>query len=119
MGRIHAVRLRQGAAAMSTPSSLAQSIALAIQQQEGYGTPNAVTLNANNNPGGLIQWPGYPTVNGFAQFPTYAIGLQATAQNVQSKIDAGMTLNQLTQAWAPSGASNDPTGINNPTTYAQ
>jgi hypothetical protein len=99
-------------------SALASAIATAIQKQEGYGQPAAVTLNANNNPGGLISWPGYPTVNGFAQFPDYETGFAAVVSNVQSKIDQGMTLNQLTQAWAPSGASNDPTGINNPSAYA-
>lgn len=99
-------------------NSLAQSIASAIQQQEGYGTPGAVTLNANNNPGGLISWPGYPTVNGFAAFPDYATGFAAVTANVQSKIDSGMTLSQLTNAWAPSNATNDPNHINDPTAYA-
>jgi hypothetical protein len=99
-------------------SSLASAIATAIQQQEGYGTAAAVTLNANNNPGGLISAPGYPTVNGFAQFPDYASGFAATVALVQSKIDSGMTLSQLTSAWAPAGAPNDPTGINNPSAYA-
>ena len=99
-------------------SALAQSIALAIQKQEGYGTPGATTINANNNPGALIAWPGYPTVNGFAQFPDYQTGFNAAVQNVQGKINQGMTLSQLTNAWAPAGASNDPTGINNPNAYA-
>lgn len=99
-------------------STLATAIATAIQQQEGYGTPQAVTLNANNNPGGLISAPGYPTVNGFAQFPTYEEGFAATVALVQSKIDSGMTLSQLTSAWAPANAPNDPTGVNNPSAYA-
>jgi len=99
-------------------STLATAIATAIQQQEGYGTPQAVTLNANNNPGGLISAPGVPTVNGFAQFPSYEAGFEATVALVQSKIDAGMTLSQLTSVWAPAGAPNDPTGVNNPSAYA-
>lgn len=99
-------------------SSIASVIATAIQKQEGYGTANAVTLNANNNPGGLIAWPGFPTVNGFAAFPDYETGFAAVTQNVQNMIDQGLSLSQLTQKWAPSGASNDPTGINQPSAYA-
>jgi hypothetical protein len=99
-------------------STIASAIASAIQLQEGYGTPNAVTLNANNNPGGLIAWPGYPTVNGFAQFPDYATGFAAVVSNVQNFIDEGLNLSQLTEKWAPSGAPNDPGGINQPSAYA-
>jgi hypothetical protein len=66
---------------------LANSIALAIQHQEGYGTPGAVTINANNNPGALRAWPGYPTVNGMAQFPDYTTGFNALLTNTTTNIN--------------------------------
>jgi hypothetical protein len=66
---------------------LANSISLAIQTQEGYGTPGAVTINANNNPGALRSWPGYPTVNGMAQFPNYQTGFQALLTNTTTNIN--------------------------------
>lgn len=66
---------------------LANSISLAIQKQEGYGTPGAVTINANNNPGALRAWPGFPTVNGMAQFPSYDVGFAALVTNTTTNIN--------------------------------
>jgi hypothetical protein len=66
---------------------LATSISLAIQKQEGYGTAGAVTINANNNPGALRAWPGYPTVNGMAQFPDYQTGFDALVTNTTTNIN--------------------------------
>lgn len=87
---------------------LAQSIAQAIQQQEGYGTPNAVTINANNNPGALRTWPGMPTRNGFAVFPDYQTGFNALTTDVQTNINAGLSLSQFISKYAPAADSNDP-----------
>ncbi len=95
-------------------TALAQSIAQAIQAQEGYGTPNAVTINANNNPLALRSWPGYPTVNGFAQFPDYATGFAKGVTDVQTNIDAGLSLSQFISKYegGPSNPDN-----NNITSY--
>ncbi len=89
---------------MST--TLTQSIASAIQQQEGFGTPNAVTINANNNPGALRTWPGFPSRNGFAVFPDYATGRAALETDVQTNINAGLSLNDFLNKYAPT-SEND------------
>ena len=89
-------------------TALAQSIAQAIQAQEGYGTPNAVTINANNNPGAIRSWPGMPTSNGFAVFPNYQTGFNALTTDVQTNIDAGLTLSQFINKYAPAADSNTP-----------
>jgi hypothetical protein len=89
-------------------TALAQSIAQAIQQQEGYGTPGAVTINANNNPGALRTWPGMPSRNGFAVFPDYQTGFNALVTDVQTNINAGLSLSQFINKYAPAGDSNNP-----------
>jgi hypothetical protein len=99
-------RIRQTKSNLMTP--LAHSIASAIQQQEGFGTPQAITINANNNPGALRSWPGMPSRNGFAVFPDYATGYNALVTDVQTNIDRGLSLSQFISKYAPSADSNDP-----------
>jgi hypothetical protein len=80
-----------------------------------------------NNPGGLVSnpWtqslPGYvgQTPNGLAMFATLADGQAAEQANIQNYVNGGYTIQGMLNMWAPSGASNDPTGLNNPTLYAQ
>lgn len=91
---------------------LATSIAQAIQNQEGYGTPNAITINANNNPGALRSWPGYPTVNGMAQFPSYGIGYQALVTDVTTNINKpGFTLTDFITRYEGGTANVDNNNI--------
>ncbi len=92
-------------------TALAQSIAQAIQAQEGYGTPNAVTINANNNPLALRSWPGYPTVNGFAQFPDYQTGFNAGVTDVQTNIDSGLSLSSFITKYEGGPANVDNNNI--------
>src|SRR5271156_3083445 len=92
----------------------------------------AITAQENapaswNNPGGLISnsWtqslPGYvgQTSNGLAIFDPRADGQAAMLANIQHYASGGYTLQGMFNAWAPAGASNDPSGLNNPTVYAQ
>lgn len=66
---------------------LATSIAHGIELQEGYGTARAVTITANNNPGAIRNWPGYPTVGGYAKFPDYETGFNAIVTNTITNIN--------------------------------
>ncbi len=96
---------------MSLPTPLAQAIASAIQAQEGYGTPRAVTITRNNNPGALRTWPGYPSSNNFAVFPDYATGFAATVTDVQTNIDMGLSLAQFITKYEGGTANVDNNNI--------
>ena len=95
-----------------------QTLAAAIQTQEGYA-PGTLAYQ-NNNPGNLIYagQPGAtPGAGGFAAFPTYQDGLNALYNqlNLYATGTCGacngqpLTIAQMTAIYAPAGqGSNDP-----------
>lgn len=92
--------------------STVQTIAAAIQQQEGY-YPGSLAYR-NNNPGNLIyagQSGAVKGDGGFAEFPTYDDGLQALYNQIQLYASRGMTIQDMMNVYAPAGdGENDPTG---------
>jgi hypothetical protein len=88
-------------------------LASAIIRQEGYGTPNAVTINNNNNPGALRSSPyQIGTSNGFAQFASYEDGYNALVYDLQSKVNRGLSLRDFVYTYAPP-TENDTSGYLN------
>jgi hypothetical protein len=87
-----------------------ETIAAAIQQQEGY-YPGSLAYR-NNNPGNLIyagQYGAVPGEGGFAKFPTYQDGLQALYNQIQLYASRGLTIQGMMDKYAPAGqGSNDP-----------
>ncbi len=87
--------------------SVAEQVASAIIRMEGAGRSTR-----NNNPGNIWDglsagktrriWPNIPIdAQGFLQFPTYEAGYAELINQVQMKINRGMTLRQLINEWAP------------------
>lgn len=90
------------------------TIAQAIQQQEGY-YPGSLAYT-NNNPGNLIyvgQTSATQGTGGFAKFPDYSTGYQALLNQIQLYASRGMTIQDMMNVYAPAGQ-----GSNNPTAYA-
>lgn len=87
------------------------TIAQAIQQQEGY-YPGSLAYT-NNNPGNLIyagQSGAVQGSGGFAKFPDYSTGHQALLNQIQLYASRGMTIQDMMNVYAPAGqGSNDPT----------
>jgi len=87
------------------------TIAQAIQQQEGY-YPGSLAYT-NNNPGNLIyagQAGAVKGAGGFAKFPDYSTGYQALLNQIQLYASRGMTIQDMMNVYAPAGqGSNDPT----------
>jgi hypothetical protein len=92
--------------------SVVQTIAAAIQRQEGY-YPGSLAYR-NNNPGNLIyagQTGAVVGDGGFAKFPTYQDGLNALYNQIQLYASRGMTIQDMMNVYAPAGdGGNDPTG---------
>src|SRR3990167_5311741 len=90
---------------------------LAIQAHEGYGTPKAVTINRNFNPGAL-RWSRYQlgVRNGFSYFASYQAGFDALIYDVKNKclgntktnLGPGSTILEFFQKYAPSSNGNRP-----------
>jgi len=98
-------------------SSGIEAIADTIIQTEGSNPAYA----SNNNPGNLIyagQSGATMGAGGFAAFPSYQAGLNALYAQIQSYANQGMSIQQMMNTYAPASASNDPTGVNNPSAYA-
>lgn len=74
--------------------------------ETGYGKSNAI-IN-KNNPGGLMG------KNGLMSFTTLYKGLEAMANTLYNRIirDGLVTIDELGSVYAPIGADNDPTGLN-------
>lgn len=90
------------------------TIAQAIQQQEGY-YPGSLAYT-NNNPGNLIyagQSGASQGASGFAKFPDYSTGYQALLNQIQLYASRGMTIQDMMNVYAPAGQ-----GSNNPVAYA-
>jgi hypothetical protein len=87
------------------------TIAQAIQQQEGY-YPGSLAYT-NNNPGNLIfvgQSGAVQGAGGFAKFPDYSTGYRALLNQIQLYASRGMTIQDMMNVYAPAGqGSNDPT----------
>ena len=94
--------------ALSTEFEIDPVLFAAIAFHEtGWGTSRAVIVF--NNPGGLM------TAQGLMRFETLEEGLRATARTLHNRIirDGNNTLEKLRDVYAPIGADNDPTGLNN------
>lgn len=115
------VRLGRLAGPALAPAT-AQSIALAIQNQEGYypGSP----AYQNNNPGNLVYagQPGAtPGAGGFAKFSSYSAGQTAEVNQIQLDVTRGTDVNgnpinnlsDLISSWAPPSENNTTTYIAN------
>lgn len=83
----------------------------AIATAEGFGTPNATTINAANNPGAILYGPFAQSQGAtgslmsgaganLAVFPTVAQGESAEDALVGEYAANGLTLQQLGQTWA-------------------
>jgi hypothetical protein len=109
------------------------TLALAHVEHEGYGTKNAVSITANNNPGAL-RWTGGQknyggvkpgakkpdgTTNdtGFTWFPDVASGYKALIADLRAKISGGSahinyasnpTMLDYISVYAPAGDNNNP-----------
>lgn len=96
--------------------SLIPSWAKAIEMHEGYGTPDAITITRNYNPGALRYSPFQIEVrDGFASFPDYATGWKALIHQLtiaatgKSKVYKPTdTLLVFFSKWAPPSNNNDP-----------
>ena len=75
--------------------------------ESGFGTSPAI--KEKNNPGGLMG------KNGLMIFSTLDDGLESMARTLHNRIinDGLTTIEKLGSKYAPVGASNDPTGLNN------
>lgn len=75
--------------------------------ESAYGKSNAIL--SKNNPGGLMG------KNGLMKFSTLHDGLESMARTLHNRIikDGLTTIDKLGSVYAPVGASNDPTGLNN------
>ena len=109
-------------AGLGDASSLAASLAAAIQQVEGWYPPGSVVGGVsypqgslayrNNNPGNIR--PGSLAVGatgssgGYAVFPDYQTGYSALVNLIQSPSYWGLTLTQFFQQYAPAADNNNP-----------
>jgi len=108
-----------------TPTGFLKALAYAHQQHEGYGTPNAKTITAGNNPGALRWHPGQAKYGGkkgpknFTVFPSYEQGYSALVADLRAKLTGGSahidyannpTLLDYVKVYAPTDDGNDPSG---------
>lgn len=75
--------------------------------ETAWGKSNAI--QSKNNPGGLM------TSSGLMSFATLDEGLESMARTLYNRIivDGLLTIEKLGSVYAPIGADNDPTGLNN------
>lgn len=85
----------------------ANLLAAIAMHETGNGTSNAV--KTKNNVGGMMG------KNGLMTFASLAEGIDKMASNLKRNyIDKGLTtIAQIQKKYAPNGAANDPTGLNN------
>lgn len=95
--------------------SIVDSIAQAIIRQEGDAP--GTRARRNNNPGNIWDgvgagkstriWPNLPTDDkGFVIYPSYEAGYAALLNDLQIKVNRGMTLEQLITMYAPPNENN-------------
>lgn len=100
---------------MGALGSTIDTLALAIQQQEGW-YPGSRSYR-NNNPGNLIyvgqSGSSGPDAQGFAVFPDYASGYAALIHQINLDAGRGYTFYEWMARYAPSSDGN------NPGSYAQ
>lgn len=118
-------RSLSGLSGSITPAA-ANSIAQAIQNQEGY-YPGSVAY-VNNNPGNLkyVGQPGATAgAGGFAQFSSYNAGYSALLNQINLDATRGTdvngnpttTVSQLIGSWAPASENNTPAYVASVTAY--
>lgn len=106
----------------SISPTAANSIAQAIQQQEGY-YPGSLAYQ-NNNPGNLVyagQAGATPGAGGFASFSSYNAGYQAMLNQINLDASRGTdasgnpttTVSQLLTSWAPPSQNDTASYISN------
>lgn len=98
-----------GAVVQVLPGSTVQTIALTIQNVEGY-YPGSLAYQ-NNNPGNLVYagQPGAtPGAGGFARFASYQDGLNALNDQIQLYAGRGLTIQQMMNIYAPASDGNNP-----------
>jgi len=93
-------------------------------KHEGFGTPNAKTITAGNNPGALRWHPAQAQFGGekgpknFTIFPDVESGYRALVADLRAKVTGGSahidyskdpTLLDYISVYAPAGDSNNPT----------
>ena len=86
-------------------------LAALMHHESGNGTSNAI-INFNN-PGGIMDASsGWSTLK---SFPSLDSGIEYTAKNLKNNyLDQGLTtIPKIGAKYAPVGAANDPTGLNN------
>ena len=82
-------------------------IASIAMHETGNGTSNLA--KNQNNVGGITDGSG-----GFQSYSSLADGIEAVGDLLKSYADSGKTtIAQIQKSWAPVGAGNDPTGLNN------
>lgn len=92
---------------------IADDIAVAIAEVEGWFTPGTLAQR-NNNPGNLRRWGSLPTSGGFAVFASADAGWQALRRQVELNIGRGLSLDQFFgggngyDGYAPAKDSNRP-----------
>ena len=86
---------------------LVVKIAEAIAAFEGFYVPNSVAAR-HNNPGNLRKWKGFPSKNGFVEFPSVDVGFQKLkvliSQYMAGQYTGGKipTLTEMMHKYAPS-----------------
>ena len=96
--------------AASTAGISPELFAAVIAHETGRGTSNAI-LNYNN-PAGIMdprtKWTK------LKKFDSLGEGLLYSAKNLKRRLDqVGGNVDKLAEIYAPKGAANDPTGLNN------
>lgn len=94
---------------MSAPLSKLEKLKRAIARQEGFYVQGSLAQR-NHNPGNLRRWQGYPTVKGFAVFPTDEVGFEKMEKNLRTycKRWPQITLREAIAKWAPASDGNAP-----------
>lgn len=96
-----------GLAPQILDSATVNTIAQAIQQQEGY-YPGSLAYR-NNNPGNLVyagQTGATQGAGGFAAFPSYDVGYQALLNQIQLYAGRGYSIQQMMNIYLGSGDPN-------------
>jgi hypothetical protein len=92
---------------------LVELIVQAIARFEGFFNPvkngKQNVSQRNNNPGNLRAWVGYPTVEGYANFPSIVLGWRCLRVQIWRDIVARrLTLAECIRKYAPAADQNDP-----------
>jgi hypothetical protein len=96
--------------AASTAGISPELFAAVIAHETGLGTSNAI--QNYNNPAGIMDPKSKWTK--LKKFDSLGEGLLYSAKNLKRRLDqVGGDVDKLADVYAPKGAANDPTGLNN------